>query len=178
MNRQLRIVEVCSMGMLTALSIVATRVLGIQYGQFLRLSFGGVPIILAGIMFGPVPGAMVGTAADLIGFMLNPMGGAYFPGFTLTSALTGVIPPLVLRLFSGPRTAAKLFGAVAVTQVVTNVCLNSWWLYIMFGPAMWARFPIRVANQGIMIPLYTVGIHFILVALEKSNLVTAPRPAK
>lgn len=173
MKKRLRIAEVCSLSMLTALSIVATRVLGVQYGQFLRLSFGGVPIILAGIVFGPVPGAMVGIAADLIGFMLNPMGGAYFPGFTLTSALTGFIPPLILRLGSGPRTAGKLFGAVAVTQVVTNVCLNSWWLYIMFGPAMWARFPIRVANQGVMIPLYTVGLYYLLAALEKSNLVTA-----
>lgn len=162
------IFQLTSMAMLTALSIVATRLLGVQVGQFLRLSFGGIPIILSGILFGPLPGAMVGTAADLIGFMLNPMGGAYFPGFTLTSALTGAIPPLVLR-FSKKWTHVSIFVAVLITQAITNVVLNSIWLYIMLGPSMWLRFPARVVSQIVMIPLYSIAVQLTLVTLKQTK---------
>jgi len=157
--------------MLTALSIVATRMLGIQAGQFLRLSFGGIPIILAGVLFGPVSGAAAGTAADLLGFMLNPMGGAYFPGFTLSSALTGALPPLVLKLTSG-RSARSMFLAIFATQVITNLVLNSLWLLMMLGPSMWVRFPARVISQAVMIPLYAIAIQLVVAALERTNFIS------
>ena len=169
MTMRKSVFQLTSMSMLTALSIIATRLLGVQSGQFLRLSFGGIPIILAGVLFGPLPGAMVGTAADLIGFMLNPMGGAYFPGFTLTSALTGVIPPLVLKL-TPKRTPAIMFAAIFLTQLITNIGLNSYWLYIMLGPAMWVRLPARVISQMVMIPLYTIAVQLALTAVKHTRL--------
>lgn len=81
--------------LLTAISIILTRVFSIMIPiagiQGLRVGFGGIPIIMSGILFGPLVGALTGTTADLIGFIINPMG-PYFPGFTLTAALSGFIP--------------------------------------------------------------------------------------
>ena len=168
MTTQQRLFQLTSMSMLAALSIVATRLFGVQAGPFLRLSFGGIPIILAGVLFGAIPGALVGLVADLVGFMLNPMGGAYFPGFTLTSALTGALPPLMLR-FGTRRTLATIFVVVFFTQAITSIGLNSYWLYIMFGPAMWVRFPARVVSQLVIIPLYTLAVHMVLAALKQTR---------
>jgi len=58
-----------------------------------------LPIILGGIIFGPLSGGVIGTFSDIIGYIINPLG-VYMPHFTLTSALAGIIPALVLKLFN------------------------------------------------------------------------------
>ena len=73
-------------GFLVAISVVMTRfayiMLPIGGVQGLRISFGELPIMLSGFLFGPVVGGITGIAADLIGVLVNPQG-AYFPGFTI-----------------------------------------------------------------------------------------------
>ena len=75
-------------GSLVAISIVMTRFVSIMVpiggAQGLRISFGEVPIILAGYMFGPVVGGITGIAADILGMLINPQG-PYYPGFTISS---------------------------------------------------------------------------------------------
>lgn len=87
---------------LTALSIVFTRFLFLMVPlgglPALRLSFGESPIMLSGILFGPLIGGLTGLAADLVGVVINPQG-AYFPGFTISSVLWGVIPGILAMYF-------------------------------------------------------------------------------
>ena len=52
--KKLNIRNVSMMGVLIALDIVATRFLGFS-ALTIRISFGSVLIILAGLWFGPVP---------------------------------------------------------------------------------------------------------------------------
>lgn len=88
---------------LAAISVVLTRALSIMVPlgglPALRVGFGSIPLIMAGMMFGPVVGGVVGVVADLVGVMMNPMGGSFFPGFTLSSALYGVISGLMFQTF-------------------------------------------------------------------------------
>ncbi len=56
---------VCAL--LTALSVVLARLLTIIPSEVSRFSLEAVPILLAGLLFGPLPGAAVGFAADFIG---------------------------------------------------------------------------------------------------------------
>lgn len=85
--------------LLAGLSIIFTRVFSFMIPlaglPALRIGFGGLPIIMSGILFGPLVGGVVGIVSDLIGFLMNPMGGTYFPGFTISAALTGIIPGLI-----------------------------------------------------------------------------------
>ena len=57
--------SVCAL--LTALSVVLARLLTVIPSEVSRFSLEAVPIILSGLLFGAVPGALVGFAADLIG---------------------------------------------------------------------------------------------------------------
>ncbi len=88
--------------LLAAISIVLTRVfsLMIPLGGLpaLRVGFGSIPIILSGMLFGPVIGCVTGVISDLLGYMMNPQGG-FFPGFTLSAALFGTIPGLLFKIF-------------------------------------------------------------------------------
>lgn len=63
----------------------------------LRLSFFEIPIIIAGILYGPIAGALCGITSDLLGFLLFPKG-PFFPGFTVSAALWGVIPGILFMI--------------------------------------------------------------------------------
>lgn len=90
MNKERSLKRMINAAFLIAISIVLTRMLSITT-PFFRIGFGSVPIMIAGIVLGPKYGFAVGAIADLVGFMMNPMG-SFMPGFTLTSAMTGAIP--------------------------------------------------------------------------------------
>jgi hypothetical protein len=54
---------------------------------------------------------MISSAgADLIGAQAFPTGGAYYPGFTIDSALLGLIPALVLKAMKNQRTKEGITG--------------------------------------------------------------------
>ena len=86
-----------TIGLLVGISVILTRFLGVMMPlggiQALRLSFGHLPIMLAGILLGPAAGAITGALADLIGGILFPVGPywLYFEfchvGFFAASAL-------------------------------------------------------------------------------------------
>lgn len=62
----------------------------------LRINFASIPIMLAGMILGSIIGFCTGAAADIINFIVKP-GGPFFPGFTLVSALSGMIPGLIYK---------------------------------------------------------------------------------
>ena len=78
-----------TLGILLAMDIVLTRFLSINAWN-IRIGFGFVPVVLSGMLFGAVPTMVLGALADFLGAILFPIG-PYFPGFTLTAALTGLV---------------------------------------------------------------------------------------
>jgi ECF transporter S component (folate family) len=90
MNKERSLKRMINAAFLIAISIVLTRLLSITT-PFFRIGFGSIPIMIAGIVLGPKYGFAVGGIADIVGFMMNPMG-SFMPGFTLTAAMTGAIP--------------------------------------------------------------------------------------
>lgn len=88
-------------GFLATVSIILTRFFSIMMllGGLpaLRMGFGSIPLIMSGMMFGPLVGGITGVVADLIGYFINPMGGSFFPGFTISAALYGIISGLLFK---------------------------------------------------------------------------------
>ena len=62
------------MAALVAMQIILARFLGIQVSETLRISFESIPVILAGMWLGPVPGAVVAVLADLLGTIISGYG--------------------------------------------------------------------------------------------------------
>ena len=105
--KKVNIRTIAVMAMLTAVSIILARLLGFYLTPSLRVSFDYFPIILAGVCFGPVVGAVVGGLAD-------------FLGSTVFSGL-GFFPPLIL----GPILAGLVAGLLAKVAFRNN--LDRWW---------------------------------------------------
>ncbi len=66
------------------------------FGNTVKLSAAFIPIAVTGALFGPVPSALVGALGDVLSFIIAPTGGAYFPGFTISGLLTGLIYGIAL----------------------------------------------------------------------------------
>ena len=75
-------------GLFIALQIVFERILVIDAG-YMRISLVFIPYALGGAIFGPLWNGVMSAAADIIGFLIAPGQGAFFPGFTLSAFLSG-----------------------------------------------------------------------------------------
>ncbi|MFW6264607.1 MAG: folate family ECF transporter S component [Bacillota bacterium] len=151
---------------LIALSIVLTRLLSIRipFGgvEGVRIGFGALPIIFAGVVFGPLAGGIVGAISDLIGYFINPMG-AYMPHFTLTSFLTGFIPGLLIfYLFSRKKNYWRLLFAISTGQIITSIVLVPYFMLTLFSVPLSISLLPRIISQAINIPLYAAFIMTLL----------------
>ena len=156
-------------GILAALSIVLTRLLSINPEPYIRITFGFVPIILAGIIVGPYFGAGVGAVADFLGCILFGIP-PYLP-ITLTSALVAVLAYLVYRLMKEAKEWAKAWITVIVIQIVCSMLLQTYFLSTLgVGPFI-ALLPWRALVAAGMIPVYAVLVYTILIGLKKANLI-------
>ena len=160
--------KVVYMGMFIAITCVLSRFLSIQL-PFLKITFSFIPIALASMIFGPVYGGAVAGIEDLIGAILFPKG-AFFPGFTLSAALVGVIYGVVL--YKKPKTTTRFIIANTIIAVGVNIVLNTLWLVIMYDKGFIALASTRIIKALIMIPLEVITLkiswEYIGEKLEKS----------
>lgn len=159
------------LGLLVALNIILTRVFGFYIGPTIRISFGGIPLMLAGILFGPIAGAVAGIAADFVGIMIRNVGG-FFIGFTLSAALVGFIPGLIFQRNRGKKkySLPKLITAVILKTVIVGLTLNTLWLVIMYDKGFLAIFPGRVLARLIMAPIEIFVLSIILRTFDKEGM--------
>ena len=88
---------------------------------------------MSGVLWGPAAGFFVGAVADIVGYVISPMG-AYLPQITLTTALAGALPALVLKLtgYSERRDREVGWGNF-VGQLITSLILVPYFLYTLVG---------------------------------------------
>lgn len=146
---------------LVALSIVLTRFVYVFIpGSGSRISLGDIPLMMSGLLFGPLVGGISGLAADLIGVVVNPQG-VFHPGFTLSSISWGFIPGLYYFIFRNKsyeeRYSFKVILLVVSTCfLIISLGFNTLWLSQMQGKAVFALLPFRVVLTLINIPLQSI----------------------
>lgn len=124
----------------------------IQLTPQLRISLGFVALAMVGMLFGPITAMTAGAASDFVGWLLNNGGGAYFPGFTITAILAGLI--WGVALYQKPLRWYRVLAAKLTINVLLNILLNSFWLYLYYGKAFQlATLPLRIGKNLLMLPL-------------------------
>jgi len=156
---QLRVLVLTAL--LTALQIVAMS-FSVDVLPTLRVSFAFVFQAAAGMLFGPVVAAMQCVAADLIKSLLLPTG-AFFPGYTLTALLTGVVYGCFF--YRARVTWPRALCAKGLVNVLLHIGLNTLWMAMTLNQGVWAILPDRVLkNLGLLaieVPML-VATHTIL----------------
>jgi len=132
----------------------------------LRINFASIPLMLSGIILGPFTGFVTGAAADIINFIAKP-GGPFFPGFTLASGLTGFLPGIVFKYIKKDEFGmGKTVLAVSLTQLITSIILNTYFLYVLYGIGITITLPARILTNLFTIPVYSLIIGAVLKALN------------
>jgi ECF transporter S component (folate family) len=152
--------------MFTALSIVFTRVFAIINTDTLRLTIGNVPIMLAGIFFGPVAGALCGALSDILGCLLI---GGYMPylPMTLSPILIGVLPGVAAilaksRIKNGISNKLVLAATVIVTELIASFFWKSLCLSWLYGSPFTVLFAERVPLNLIQTAVEIILLYALL----------------
>ena len=154
------------MGLLIAVEIILTRFVSIQAWN-LRIGFGFLPIAVAGMMLGPVRAGIMAAMADFLGAILFPAG-IFFPGFTLTALLVGI----VYGIFLYKKTNLwRMVIAIVIHQCILSLFGNTLWLSILYGSPYWPLFTTRILQTGIM--LLIEGICLTAVCNKKVSRILA-----
>ena len=146
------------LALLVAMSIVFSRVLSISTG-FVRFNLGSLPVLLAGILFGPWAGFVVGMVADIIGGVLA--GYAINPLITLGAASIGLVGGLGWQKLSHLRTGNRLWCSVLAAHFVGSMVINSLALRIFYGYA-WSVLLTRIPNAIVLAAVNTVLLRILL----------------
>ncbi len=137
----------------------------IQLTPQLRIGFGFLTNAMVGMLFGPVVAMCAGAATDFLGWVVNPGGGAYFPGFTVTAILAGLVWGVFL--YQKKVTVWRALCAKGIINLFLNIGLNSIWLKIFYGKGMLAELPMRIGKNLLMLPIEVVLLFFVAKAVVK-----------
>lgn len=88
----------------------------------MRVSLGNLPIIITSIVCGPIWGMIVGAGSDLIGATAFPIG-AYFFGYTIDAAISGVLPWIVFK-FLYSKKKIEFFYSIFLNVVALAVSIS------------------------------------------------------
>lgn len=118
------------LGMMIALHIILNSVATIPTPMN-RFGPSFLVMALSGGLFGPGGGAVVGGLSDFIRANAMPQGGNYFPGFTITSIIAGLIYGFFL--YNKEPKAWRIACASLLVDLVPNFLINSYWLSMLRG---------------------------------------------
>ena len=145
---------------LSAMLIAMSVVIGIFCKTFLnfggglfRITFENLPIILSGIMFGPVVATVVGVATDLISYLLSPQ--IYPPNLvvTLGAAMIGFISGFISHFLVKKQGYAQIIISGIAAHAVGSMIIKSIGLFSFYGWAVIWRVPTYIVIATVEITI-------------------------
>ena len=147
---------------LIAMSIVLGKVLAINIGDSIRLSFENLPILIAGVFFGPAIGMAVGAGADIVGCLI--VGYSINPIITLGATAIGFFSGLMARAVRVDSIAVRVFPSVLTAHIIGSMLIKS------IGMRMYFHTPFMVLFLRIPIYLIVGAIEgYIIYALRRNK---------
>ena len=157
-----------TLSLLVAISIICGKYLAIPGGEFLRFSFENLPILMAGMLFGPAAGVLVGTVADLVGCVL--VGYTINPLVTLGAAAIGFVSGVTWRLLKRVTVpyVLRIIVTVLAAHLVGSVLIKTVGLAAFYAIPVWMLMLWRLLNYVIVGTVEGV----LLFLLMKNKMLT------
>ncbi|NLL63514.1 MAG: folate family ECF transporter S component [Ruminococcaceae bacterium] len=148
------------MGMLITMYVVLDRFAAFKSWN-LKIALSFIPLVIAATLLGPVKSTIIGGIGDFIAATLFPFG-PYFPGYTLTCTLKGLVYGILLyKKVTFPRVLLAAF----INEFILSLLLTSYWIYFTSGNAVYMSIVYSRFIQ--VIPLFIIQIPIIL-AMDKA----------
>lgn len=145
---------------MSAMLIATSVVIGIFCKTFLnfglglfRVTFENLPILAAGLMFGPVIGGLAGAATDIISYFLSPQAYPINLVVTLGATMIGVISGLFSHYVFKRRGITRIIVSCLPAHAVGSMIIKSIGLFQFYGIAVLWRVPLYLVIATIEIAL-------------------------
>lgn len=149
-----------SLALLCAMEIILARFCVIWITNSIKITFEAIPILLAGLLFGPVAGALVGAASDILGSaFLSGLG--WMPTLTLTPLLLGLLPGLLRPILLRKPTLPRLFAVTGPGFVLGSMIWTTCWLSVLYGTPLTALLAVRIPLYCVIGVLDTLVVYFL-----------------
>ncbi len=153
--------QITVLALLLAMQIVLSRFLSIS-ALNVKIGFSFLPVVFVAIMFRPTITAGFYAIADILGAVLFPIG-AFFPGFTLTAAISGLIIGYGLNK---NRSISRIILVFFINMVICSMLLNTYWITVITGIPFDKMFISRSLAFGVNFAVQVLSV----VLLEKSGV--------
>ena len=167
-------------GLLAALCAVLGSVAAIDIG-IAKLTFENVPVVIAGLLFGPVDGMLVGFVgiflSQVIRYGIDASTMLWVAPYVLSGLVVG-LGALLCRF--RPKFWQLLVILIVDAMVVTGantVGLYIYYYYILKTPkeTMFAAIPVRLAVSAVKGVLYAILMPLLIKGLESAGIYERPR---
>lgn len=138
-------------GMFLALSVILG-LFKIPLSQISEIRLQFLPVAAEGILFGPLYGGILGGLSDILCYIVKPTG-AFFPGFTFSAIVQGVIYGTLLRK---DQSLGRIITASALDTLIVSMILNPIWLMMLYSNSFKVIFMGRIIKVLIMFPINTI----------------------
>ena len=167
-------------GLLAALCAVLGSVAAIDIG-IAKLTFENVPVVIAGLLFGPVDGMLVGFVGIFLSQVIRYGIDASTMLWVAPYVLSGLVVGLGALLCRFRPKFWQLLTILIVDAIVvtgTNtVGLYIYYYYILRTPkeTMFAAIPVRLAVSAVKGVLYAILMPLLIKGLESAGIYERPR---
>ncbi|BDF57693.1 folate ECF transporter [Christensenellaceae bacterium] len=144
---------------------VILSVFSIYLGENIKIALAPIVVMFAGIILGPVSGAIVGASSDLLVLLVKSLPGTYFPGFTITMAIYGLLAGLLF--YKKNDSAPKLILGTIFIQTICSILINTFWLYFLYGTPYFVLLVSRFPSTYIACAVYIVVLLVLVRNKEK-----------
>ena len=140
--------------MLTAMSVVigifCKSLLNFGGGLF-RITFENLPILMSGIMFGPIVGGIVGAATDIISYLLSNQAYPINLIVTLGATSVGIVSGLFSKYVFKKRGFSRIIFSSAFAHIVGSMLIKPIGLFQFYQWAVLWRVPMYLVIAPIEI---------------------------
>ena len=153
--------------LLAALSVVLARLFALMPEESARFSLEAVPIYLAGVLFGPLAGGLVGFSADFVGCLFSPFG--YNPLFCVPPILYGVFGGLAQRFLLKKVSISRILITLLPPIVLGSIVYQSFTLaFVYYSASFWEGLALKLSTRSVqfavMLVLDTLALHLLFKA--------------
>ena len=149
-----------TLSVLAAIGIILGKFLAFNVTEFMRFSFENTTIIFAGMVFGPVLGAVVGIVQDLVGCLA--VGYTINPLITLGCASIGAISGVIFRVLKRAPLPLRVATATLLSHLVGSVFIKTLGLSLVYGSPFVVTMLWRLLNYAIVGSTEVVLLCFLL----------------
>ena len=138
---------------LVAISVTG-KLFSFNIGEYIRLGYENLPVVLSGIAFGPLLGFLVGVAADIcgcfaVGYSINPL-------ITLGMGALGLVAGLISLVFKYNLSLLSIIISDVAAHITGSIIIKTIGIAIYYG----------AKNGIVMLFLERTVNYLIIIALE------------